>query len=87
MKRQDALEMLTLMQGVRIMENVNHSAFESGYNAAMRGCYRVLCCPKDDVEKQQWLAGYDSVPTSDRGKWPLTGPVPTATTAVRSSSG
>lgn len=52
--------------------------FEYGRRAALRGCYRILCCPESPAAYREWLAGYDSVRREDRGKWPLVGPVPAA---------
>lgn len=47
------------------------TAFDHGKNAALRGCYRLLACPKDDDEESEWLAGWDSVAAEDRGTLPV----------------
>jgi ribosome modulation factor len=39
---------------------MNHDAFEHGYLAHQAGCYRVLCCPANDEELAEWLAGWDA---------------------------
>jgi hypothetical protein len=52
------------------------TTWESGRDAALRGCYRVLVCADSETERNDWLRGFDSVPAENRGKWPLSGPIP-----------
>ena len=47
------------------------TSYGHGKNAALRGCYRLLACPKDDAEEREWLTGWDSVAVKDRGTLPV----------------
>jgi len=46
-----------------------------GRRASLGGCYRLLTCPQSEEEEQDWLAGWDSVPISQRGSQPVTGQI------------
>lgn len=40
--------------------------YEAGRQAAERGCYRILMCPKDSNEEKEWLRGYDEAKAEGR---------------------
>jgi hypothetical protein len=60
------------------IEQAAAKAFDAGREAAVRGCYRILCLADSPQEYAAWYTGYDSVPPELRGIAPLTGPIPAA---------
>lgn len=41
-------------------------AYDHGYAARLRGCYRVLADPKDEQELREWQAGWDHADRESR---------------------
>lgn len=40
--------------------NEPRTIFDDGYLARIQGCYRVLCCYRDEAELREWRRGWDT---------------------------